>query len=123
MGTRIFRGIAEPDRTGLSHKETWSDADRGLIKCWEVGRELAKADPELSEKAKNDELPVLGWKGGIAKKIKKKHKFGTLYYLAMWQGLRGEDLDVDLESESEHVCTRTGLIVTFTGDSNKYMKA
>ena len=123
MGTRVFRDIAEPVRTSLSHKETWRDADRGLIKCWEVGRKLAKNDPELSEKAKNGELPVLGWKGGIAKKIKIKHKFGTLYYLAMWQGLRGEDLDVDLESESEHVCTRTGLIVTFTGDSNKYMKA
>lgn len=59
----------------------------------------------------------------LLKKIKKKHKFGTLYYLAKWQGLRGEDLDVDLESEPEHVCTRTGLIVTFTGDSNKYMDA
>ena len=73
MRTCIFRDIAEPDRTGLSHKETWRDADRGLIKCWEVGRKLAKNDPELSEKAKNDELPVLGWKRGIAKKIKKKH--------------------------------------------------
>jgi hypothetical protein len=123
MGIRIFRDRAEPYRIGLSQKETWSDADRGLIKCWEVGRKLAKDDPELSEKAKNGELPVMGWKGGVAKKIMKKHKFGALEYLAKWQGLRGEDLDIDLESEPEHVCTLTGLIVTFTGDSSKYKEA
>ena len=55
----------------------------------------------------------LGWKGGVERELKKKGKFGTLNYLAQWQGLRGEDLDVDLTNEVEIVCSLTGMKVIF----------
>jgi hypothetical protein len=97
--------------------------DKGLIACWEVGRGRSKKEPELAEQAKNGELPVLGWKGGIERKIKKKEKYGTLFYLAQWQGLRGDDLDVDLSQESELICSKTGMKVIFTGDLDKYGNA
>lgn len=66
---------------------------------------------------------VLPWKGGVEKAIKKKQKFGTLYYLAMWQGLRGEDLNIDLDEETVMRCTATGMNVTFTRDMAKYAEA
>ena len=83
----------------------------------------SKKEPELSKLAKKGELPVLGWKGGVEKKIKKKEKYGTLLYLAEWQGLCGEDLDIDLSQEREHVCTKTGMRVNFTDDVDKYRNA
>ena len=94
---RIYRPFKVPIRKGLSWEEYWRGDDAGLIKCWEVGRKLSDREPELAERAKKGELPVLGWKGGVAKKIKKKEKYGTLLYLAQWQGLRGEDLDVEAQ--------------------------
>ena len=33
--------------------------------------------PELAERAEKGELPVLGWKGGVEKKIKKGEKLTT----------------------------------------------
>jgi hypothetical protein len=41
-------------------------------------------------------------------------KPGTFNYLATWQGLRGEDLDLPLDGERSIRCTRTGQIVVFT---------
>jgi len=41
-------------------------------------------------------------------------KPGTFNYLAIWQGLRGEDLDLPLDGERTIKCTRTGQIVVFT---------
>ena len=60
--------------------------------CWEVGRELREKKPELARRAENGELPALGWKGGVETKTKKGEIYGTLFYLAQWQGLRGDDL-------------------------------
>lgn len=120
---RIKRSYQEPKRKGLSYDERWNGPDRGLITSWEVGRELREKNPELAEKAKNGELPVLGWKGGVDRQLKKTEKFGTLKYLAQWQGLRGEDLDIDLNEERVVVCSATGMKVTFTGDSNMYKNA
>ena len=120
MKLRIYRACHEPKREGLSWDERWNGDDKGLITCWEVGRELRKKEPELAERANKGELPVLGWKGGVEKKIKKKEKYGTLFYLAQWQGLRGEDLDIDLLEEREIVCSKTVMKVIFTGDINKY---
>ena len=94
--------------------------DKGLITCWEVGRELSKEEPELAKRAKKGDLPVLVWKGGVKKKTKKKEKYGSLFYLALWQGLRGDDLDIDLSEESELVCSKTGMKVIYTGDVKKY---
>ena len=123
MNQRIYRNRREPKRTGVSWGECWKGADKGLIKCWETGRELAQGDPQTAERAKNNELPILDWKGGVERKIKKKTKYGTLFYLAQWQGMRGEDLNIDLSHERELVCSKTGMKVIYTGDMEQYKNA
>lgn len=120
MTEHLYRSISEHIREGLSWQEYWKGSDDGLIKCWEVGRKLSKKEPNLAGRAKNGELPILGWKGGVQKKIKKKLKYGSLSYLAEWQGLRGDDLDIDLLEEREIVCSRTGMTVIFTAEREKY---
>ena len=117
--TRIFRNFAEPDRENLTWEETWKREDKGLIKNYEVGRALGIKNPELVEKAKNGELPVLGYKGGVEKALIKKEKVGALNYIAKWQALRGENLDIDLDKEIVLTCTKTDMIVTFTMDLEK----
>ncbi|MBN2375036.1 MAG: hypothetical protein JXD22_01445 [Sedimentisphaerales bacterium] len=123
MSQRIYRSFNEPKREGLSWDARWIGRDKGLITCWELGRERRNKEPELAERAINGELPTLGWKGGVEKRIKKKEKYGTLYYLAEWQGLRGEDLDIDLSEEIELICSKTGMKVIYTGDVKKYGNA
>lgn len=49
-----------------------------------------------------------------------KQKYGTLNYLATWQGLRGEDLNIHVNDEKRIVCTKTNMTVVFTADSSKY---
>lgn len=120
MGKIIRRVISEPRRDGLSTELLWKGDDQGLIVSWEVGRDLAKADPKLAERVKRGELPILSWKGGVAKKLKSGKKHGTLRYLAMLQGLRSEDLHIDTGQETELVCSRTGVTVTYTADASKY---
>lgn len=117
--TIIYRSFKEPDRENLSWEETWLQEDKGLIKNYEVGRALAKKEPELAEKAKRGELPVLGYKGGVEKTLKKKEKIGALNYIAKWQALRGEDLNLNLDEEIVLTCTRTDMRVTFTMDLEK----
>ena len=123
MNQHIHRCHSDPLRDQLSWDERWKSADSGLITCWEVGRKLSKKEPEIAERAKNGELPILGWKGGVEKKIKKKEKFGTLFYLAQWQGLRGDDLDIDLSNKYDLVCSKTGMKVIYTNDMKKYGNA
>jgi len=72
MSRRIYRSIQEPVREGLSTEELWHGDDRGIMVCWEVGRRLDKTEPELAQRAKDGELPVLGWKGGVEKKSRVK---------------------------------------------------
>jgi hypothetical protein len=117
--TRIYRSFSEPDRENLTWEETWRREDKGLIKNYEVGRALAKKEPELAEKAKRGELPVLGYKGGLDKTLKKKEKIGALNYIAKWQALRGEDLNLNLNEEIVFTCTKTDMRVTFTMDLEK----
>lgn len=119
MANSIHLPISEPIRTGLNWNTTWQSSDRGLIKCWETGRLLALQDSELAERCKAGELPPLHWKGGVARALKKKDKFGALNYLAQWQGLRGDDLDIDPASEVTLSCSATGMAVTFTSDLSK----
>ena len=123
MSQRIYRSYTEPKREGLSWDECWRGEDRGLITCWEIGRELREKKPDLAKRAENGELPVLVWKGGVEKKIKITEKYGTLNYLAQWQGLRGENLDIDLSQEYELICSKTGMKIIYTGDVNKYGNA
>jgi hypothetical protein len=120
MSKRIHRSVKEPKREWISWEESWKGDDGGLITCWEIGRDIRENEPEIAKRAENGELPVLGWKGGVAKKIKKTEKYGTLYYLAQWQGLRGQDLDIDLSQEPELICSKAGMKVIYTGDIKKY---
>ncbi|AOE61442.1 hypothetical protein LOY64_20785 [Pseudomonas corrugata] len=119
--TYVKRTIDTPLRTGLTRKDLWEGQDKGLIKCWEIGRDRAAKFPELAQRCLAGELPVLGWKGGVNRSLKKNEKFGCLKYLAQWQGLRGEDLDIDLSQERTLTCTSTKMIVTFTPDRAKYV--
>jgi len=65
-------------------------------------------------RAMQGELVMDNWKGGVEKKLKIEIKRGTLKYLATWQGMRGEDLDIDLEGERIIVCTKTGQAVSYS---------
>jgi len=123
MSHHIHRSYNEPPRRDLSWDDRWKGSDKGLIACWEVGRKLSEKEPEVANHAKNGELPVLGWKGGVEKKLKKKKKIGTLFYLAQWQGLQEINLNIDLTKEYTITCARTGVTVTFTRDCNKYATA
>ncbi len=116
MDTHLRRSVDERIREGLSRSEIWEGADKGLIWCWELGWQKRLKDPALAARADKGELVVLAWKGGVQEKLKdeRKTKFGTLSYLATWQGLRGEDLDLALEDERVIVCTRTGQAVVFS---------
>lgn len=78
MRKRIYRSYKKPKREGLSWDERWIDDDKGLITCWEIGREKREKEPELAARAENGELPVLGWKGGVEKNTIKGEKYGTL---------------------------------------------
>jgi hypothetical protein len=120
MSHRIHRPIDSPLRSGLNRSELWEAHDKGLIKCWEIGRQRAARFPELARRSLAGELPVLGWKGGVSRSLKKLEKYGSLKYLAQWHGLRGEDLDVDLDEERALTCSRTRMMVTFTPDRSKY---
>lgn len=120
---KLHRSIAEPIREVAKWEERWNAEDDGLIACWERGREKRLEDPSLATQAASGQLVVLPWKGGVEKATKKKQKFGTLYYLAMWQGLRGEDLNIDTAAEIILNCTATGMAVVFTGDIAKYVEA
>lgn len=121
MTSRIRRAVSTPMRPPLSWSETWERADKGLIMCWDVGRALAAKQPDLAQACLNNELPALGWKGGVSRSLKKREKFGSLSYLAQWQGIRGEDLDIDPTQDVIKTCSRTHMIVTFTPDKTKYI--
>ena len=81
---------------------------------------MRKVNAVLAELAENGELPVLPWKGGVEEKTKIGKKYGTLFYLAQLQGLRGENLDIDLSEEPAFTCSRTGMKVVYTSEIAKY---
>lgn len=116
---RIQRSILDPILQIDDYDARINGDDKGLINAWYVGRRLADKSPDLAARARNGELPVLGVKGGISKKIKVPNKFGSLWYVAQWQGLRGEDLNVDTDAEIVMRCSRFGVEVLFTLDLEK----
>ena len=138
MSTRLYRSISEPIREDLSYEERWHGLERALITCWEVGRNLREKDLQEirkgadaaasieerqrtpTERAEDGELPVLSWAGGVPGKLERGIKFGSLHYLAQWQGLRGEDLDIDVSAERKIICSRTGVHIIYTADARKY---
>lgn len=119
---RIHRSVTVPIREGAKWDERWNAEDSGLIACWERGRKKRLENSALAAQAACGQLVVLPWKGGVEKAIKNK-KFGTLFYLAMWQGLRGEDLNIDSAEEITLTCAASGMAVVFTGNVAKYAEA
>ena len=120
---RVYRPVTEPVRTDISWDERWRGPDRGLIFTWELGRRWREQKPEFAAQAERGELPALGWKGGVEKPLSKgTKKYGVHWYIAMWQGLRAEDLDVDPSVETRMVCARTGVPIIYTSDIKKYGK-
>jgi hypothetical protein len=119
---RIHRSIEHPIRKDLEWDERWKGPDGGLIWSWERGRQKRVEDSDLAKKAENGELLILPWKGGVEKDTKNKKKCGSLKYLAMWQGLRNEDLDIDLENDTSIKCAITGKTVVFTAKLIRLME-
>lgn len=115
---RIFSSISDPVCEILDFDQRINGDDRGLINAWNVGRNLALRNADLVRRMRDGELPELGVKGGVRKKIQ-AHKIGSLWYLAQRQGLLGEDLDIDMSSEVEMICSRTGVRVLYTLDLEK----
>ncbi len=101
MTANLHRSIHCPIRHNLNWEALWRGEDQGLIWCWERGRQIQLLKPSLAMHATKGELVTLAWKRG------------TLQYLATWQGLRGDDLDVTLDGTREVVCVKTGTIVAF----------
>jgi hypothetical protein len=116
MATRLYRSIDQPIRENLSWIDQWRGPDNGLIWCWERGRQERLERPDDAARADRGELVGLDWKGGVERKLKIEKRPGTLKYLATWQGIRGEDLDIDLEGERTIVCSRTGQAVVFSAE-------
>lgn len=117
---RIQESIARPPSLAERWQDRMEGVDKGLIASWLRGIEKGKEDPALAAKARAGELPPLPWKGGVERAIKGS-KIGALHYFAAWQGLRGEDLDVDMNDEVSMTCTRTQVTVLFTGDLKKLL--
>lgn len=117
---KVFRARSEPSRVGPTWDEQWGSIELGLITSWERGREKSLEDPLLAQQARNGQLVVLPWKGGVEKELKTTKKYGVFNYLAMWQGLRGDDLNVDPDVEISMTCTAHNVPVTFTSDYAKY---
>lgn len=107
-------------RDGLTWQQRWEGPDQGLICCWERGRQLRNEQPELAKRAESGELVTLPWKGGTAKldqddgKKRNQKKKGSLNYVAMWQGLRNENLNVSREGVISIKCSATGRSVVFS---------
>ena len=116
---RIFRSCSEPVRGGLTWEERWGTIELGIISAWECGMEKRREFPDLASAAMDGELVPLPWKGGVDKAIKGE-KVGVFWYLAMWQGLRGDDLDLDPDNECTKTCTATKVTVVFTRELDKF---
>ena len=101
MTSSLHRSVEIPIRNALSMDERWSGPDRGLIWCWERGRQKREVEPELATRASNGELIRLVWKRG------------TFQYLATWQGLRGEDLNIVLDEARVIDCSVSGKSFVF----------
>src|SRR5215213_1983278 len=96
---QVTRPIAESLRDNPDWAARWGDLPAALVTCWERGRELATQDTSLAAAARAGQFVPLSWKGGIPQPVRggkaPRRKYGSFHYLAMWQGLRGDDLNID----------------------------
>lgn len=120
----LHDAFANPPPMALDYAERMEGPDQGVINAWLAGIAMRRDPPSEQQKsALAGELLPLPYRGGVDRKLKIKQKIGALHYLAMWQGLRGDDLNIDTESEPELVCTKTGVLVLFTLDHKRLMGA
>jgi hypothetical protein len=121
MTTHLTRSIETPIREGLATvAEIWDGPDKGLIFCWEQGREERLEKPELAARAEKGELVPVGRAEPGPNEEEDDHglwKRGSLQYLAWWQGLRGENLKVSFVEKIEIVCPR--IFVTDKGKKTR----
>lgn len=117
MSKHILHSIKNSIRKNPTPDEKWRGEDKGLILCWEEGRELSESQPKLAKRALKGELPMLSYKGGVKRHPKKKKKNGSFCYLAQLQGLRGEDLDINLQDTYVLKCSRSDVKVTYCLES------
>ena len=133
MSNVLFRSINTPIRKDLTWEESWKGDDAGLIYCWEKGVEMSFENPELAARAGQGELVKLHWTGGVYKKMvdPKNEKGeiineniieGTHNYLATLQGLRGIDLNINLDSKITLVCTKYNQKVVFKAMAFKHLQ-
>jgi hypothetical protein len=115
----IQRTVSDARRGELTWEQLWKGPDAGIIASWERGLEKRTEDAAMAQRALSGELLVLPWKGGVERPIKAR-KYGTFLYLAMWQGLRGEPLNIETSQEVTLVCARTQMQVTYTSNRAKY---
>lgn len=113
MQHRLQRSIASPIREYLTTHDRWLGPDRGLIACWERGRQKRVQEPSLAARAERGELVPLAWVGGVEKKSAAGVRRGSFHYLATWQGLRGEDLDIAVDGARWVTCSKSGQVVEF----------
>lgn len=55
-------------------------------------------------------IPLV-WKGGVEKKFLKTTKYESMYYLAIWERLRGENLNINLDSEQSVASAATAIMI------------
>lgn len=113
---KVERSINGAFRVAQDWESRWGDLEQSLVSAWERGREKNAEDPELAERARLGQLVILPWRGGVEKAIQRIDKVGTHLYVAMWQGLRGDDLDIDTCVESSMTCSATGVCVVFSSE-------
>lgn len=113
---RIVHEAGRPIELPQGWDDRWEGPDDGLIATYVRGTEIGADNASLRASALAGELPVLPWAGGLASRIKSKTKMGSLHYLAMWQGIRGESLNIETSEQTKLTCTKFGITVTFTGD-------
>lgn len=95
-----------------TYAERWEGPDGGLVAAWRQGLLMRELRPDWVQAADQNELPELPWRGGGSEVIKGK-RMGTWLYLAMWQGLRGEALDINTAEPLEMQCARTRVTTLF----------
>jgi hypothetical protein len=106
------KSVAKP----RAFEEVQDDAELQAEAELQAAAELQTKNEPASVWADRGELLPLWWKGGQRKKLEAPTKRGSLQYLAMWQGLRNEDLTIVMTGKTVLVCTRTRQQVVFERD-------
>ena len=83
---QVKRSITVKIRDFVDMEHRWRSSDKGLIWCWERGRQMSEEDPELASRARNGELMVLAWKGGVPPELRAQKRKEHLVILLSGRG-------------------------------------